>query len=47
MTFTEEDLRDKIRSQLKYEILYPDIFYDISKKNRDKLNADSCNGDQK
>jgi hypothetical protein len=38
MTFTLEDKRDKIRSQLKHEITHPAIFYEISKKRRAKLN---------
>lgn len=37
MTFTQEDKRDKIRSQLQFEIAHPTIFYEISKKRRDKL----------
>jgi hypothetical protein len=37
MTFTLDDKRDKIRSQLKHEITHPGIFYDISKARRDKL----------
>jgi len=40
MTFTQEDRRDKIRSQLKHEITHPTIFYEISKKRRDKLECD-------
>jgi hypothetical protein len=37
MTFTLEDKRDKIRSQLLFEITHPTIFYEISKKRKDKL----------
>lgn len=40
--FTQEDKRDKIRSQLQYEITNPTIFYEISKKRRDKLDIDLC-----
>lgn len=37
MTFTLEDKRDKIRSQLLFEIANPTGFYELSKKRKDKL----------
>lgn len=40
--FTQEDKRDKIRSQLQYELTHPTIFYEISKKRKDKLTAGLC-----
>jgi hypothetical protein len=43
MTFTQDDRRDKIRSQLQYEITHPTIFYEISKIRRDKLENGLCN----
>ena len=47
MTFTIEDKRDKIRSQLKYEITHPSLWYDPSKKKADKPNSGLCDGDEK
>jgi hypothetical protein len=40
MTFTQEDRRDKIRSQLKYEITHPSLWYEPAKKKADKPNID-------
>jgi len=47
MAFTQEDKRDKIRSRLQYEIAHPTIFYEISKKRRDKLEYDLYKIDSK
>ena len=40
MTFTKEDQRDKIRSQLRYEITHPGLWYEPTKKKADKPNID-------
>ena len=45
MTFTQEDKRDKIRSQLQFELTHPTTFYEISKKRKDKLEYDLCKKD--
>lgn len=38
---SKEDQKKHIRSQLIHEVNNPDVFYPISKKNRDKLNNGS------
>ena len=38
---TKEEQRSKIRAELINDLKYPDYYYPISKKNRDKLNTNS------
>jgi hypothetical protein len=43
MTFTLEDKRDKIRSQLLFEITHPTIWYEPTKNKSDKPSFGLCN----
>jgi hypothetical protein len=44
MTFTQEDQRDKIRSQLQYEITHPDK---PGQETQNKPSSGLCNPDKK